>query len=93
MTRLSVPLDWRRHVRGSAALKPRLTCWFYAGHRSDSSGAPPPSTDAWWKVMRLTGVDYSTLAYQPSIAFVAAGALSPLATFVLGPHALSAFLM
>src|SRR5262249_20801181 len=63
----------------------------HAADRSDGAHAVPvgPRVHSnhqsfWLWVMCLTGVDYfSTLAYQPSIAFESAGLLAPLATVVL----------
>src|SRR5919106_1084371 len=66
-------------------VKHRLRAWLYEGYEQQvGPHVRATHTAAWWRGMCLTGVDYfSTLAYQPGIAFLAAGTLSPIATLIL----------
>jgi hypothetical protein len=80
------------HAPRIAKPKPPISAfrrWLLAGYVKEMEGPFEREKEhhrhhPWYKVMCLTGVDYfSTLGYQPGIAFLAAGALAPVATIIL----------
>jgi hypothetical protein len=86
----STPVPGQAHIPPSRRQLSPFRHWLLKGivdergQHQGPHGQTPERTHSWWQVMCLTGVDYfSTLGYQPAIAALAAGLVSPFATLVL----------
>jgi len=86
----AIPEPGQTHPAPRTAKGGRVRRWLLTGlvdergTQQGPHGQNPQHTHNWWQVMCLTGVDYfSTLGYQPAIAALAAGLVSPFATIVL----------
>src|SRR3954470_2014203 len=90
MSSSPIPVPGQARPAPRAQKGGRLRSWLLSGLVDETGtqqgphGRLPERTHTWWQVMCLTGVDYfSTLGYQPAIAALAAGVVSPFATLVL----------